>query len=155
MAGKDIESIIDRAIKNEEEAHAFYMDLYNFVEDREAKDTLLYLAKEEAGHKEFLQKYRQQGFAGVLSGLSETDRYKIAEHEEKPDVKKNLKTKDVYLVAAGREKNSHEFYKNLAELHPESAVKDMLLKMAAEELKHKEKVEYLDANTAFPQTAGG
>jgi hypothetical protein len=27
--------------------------------------------------------------------------------------------------------------------------------MANEELKHKEKMEYLYANTAFPQTAGG
>jgi len=27
--------------------------------------------------------------------------------------------------------------------------------MAAEELKHKEKMEYLYANTAFTQTAGG
>ncbi len=31
----------------------------------------------------------------------------------------------------------------------------MLLKMANEEMKHKEKVEYLYANTAFPQTQGG
>jgi rubrerythrin len=31
----------------------------------------------------------------------------------------------------------------------------MLLRMAAEELKHKEKVEYLYTNTAFPQTQGG
>jgi rubrerythrin len=155
MSSKDIESIIDRAIKNEEEAHAFYMDLFNFVKDAQAKDTLLYLAKEEAGHKEFLQKYRQQGFTGALSGLTTEDKYKITEHEEKPDVQKDLKTKDVYLVAAGREKNAHNFYKNLAELHPEGAVKEMLLKMAVEELKHKEKMEYLYANTAFPQTEGG
>jgi hypothetical protein len=31
----------------------------------------------------------------------------------------------------------------------------MLLRMADQELKHKEKVEYLYANTAFTQTAGG
>jgi hypothetical protein len=31
----------------------------------------------------------------------------------------------------------------------------MLLHMAAEELRHKEKMEYLFANTAFTQTAGG
>jgi len=34
-------------------------------------------------------------------------------------------------------------------------VKDLLNKMASEELKHKEKMEYLYTNTAFPQTAGG
>jgi hypothetical protein len=31
----------------------------------------------------------------------------------------------------------------------------MLLKMANQEIKHKEKVEYLYANTAFVQTDGG
>ncbi len=31
----------------------------------------------------------------------------------------------------------------------------MLLKMADQEMKHKEKVEYLYSNTAFPQTSGG
>jgi rubrerythrin len=40
-------------------------------------------------------------------------------------------------------------------MHPEGNVRDMLLRMADQELKHKEKVEYLYANTAFPQTAGG
>jgi hypothetical protein len=35
------------------------------------------------------------------------------------------------------------------------AVHDMLHKIANEELKHKEKMEYLYANTAFPQTDGG
>ena len=40
-------------------------------------------------------------------------------------------------------------------MHEATNIKDMLLKMANEELKHKEKMEYLYSNTAFPQTAGG
>jgi len=40
-------------------------------------------------------------------------------------------------------------------MHPAGPVRDLLLGMAREELLHKEKVEYLYANTAFPQTAGG
>jgi rubrerythrin len=43
----------------------------------------------------------------------------------------------------------------LAHLHAEGDPREMLLKMANEELKHKEKMEYLYANTAFPQTSGG
>jgi rubrerythrin len=66
-----------------------------------------------------------------------------------------MKTKDVYLVAAFREQHSHDFYKGLADLHPAGEVKDLLNRMAKEELKHKEKVEYLYVNTAFPQLAGG
>jgi len=40
-------------------------------------------------------------------------------------------------------------------MHPEGPVKDLLKRLAGEELPHKEKVEYLYANTAFPQTDGG
>ena len=49
----------------------------------------------------------------------------------------------------------HQFYTKLANLHVDGETKTMLLKMANEELKHKEKMEYLYANTAFPQTSGG
>jgi rubrerythrin len=81
--------------------------------------------------------------------------YEIAEYLELPDIEKGMEAKDIYLVAAHRELNSYNFYKNLADIHPEGEVKDLLLKMANQELKHKEKVEYLYSNTAFPQTAGG
>ena len=87
--------------------------------------------------------------------MTEVIDYKIAQHVDKPDIEKDLNTKDVYLVAAHREMNSYNFYKGLADLQPAGEVKEMLLKMANEEMKHKEKVEYLYSNTAFPQTQGG
>jgi rubrerythrin len=148
----DTDTIIERAIKNEEEAYDFYMELSRIVEEPNAKDTLLFLAQEEKGHKEFLLKYRQSGFAGEVP---KTVDYKIAEHLTKPDIAKDIHTKDVYLIAANREINAHHFYLGLAGLHPDGEVRRMLLRMADEELKHKEKMEYLYANTAFPQTAGG
>lgn len=149
---EDSESIIERAIKNEEEAYDFYMDLSRRIEDREAKDTLLYLAQEEKGHREYLLKYRQEGFAGPSRPVID---YKVAENLVKPDIQKNIESKDVYLIAANRELNAHNFYKGLAALHAAGEIQDMLLRMANEEMKHKEKMEYLYANTAFPQTAGG
>ena len=39
--------------------------------------------------------------------------------------------------------------------YPEGDLHEMLVKIANEELKHKEKMEYLYTNTAFPQTDGG
>ena len=40
-------------------------------------------------------------------------------------------------------------------MHPGGEVKEILLGMARQEMRHKEKVEYLYSNTAFTQTAGG
>jgi len=66
-----------------------------------------------------------------------------------------MDSSEVYLVAAHRELQSYHFYQALADLHPDGEAKTMLLKIANEEMKHKERVEYLYSNTAFPQTAGG
>jgi rubrerythrin len=81
--------------------------------------------------------------------------YKVAEHLKQPDIQKNMNSEEVFLIAANREINAHNFYKGLADLYPKGPVKELLLRMAGEEMRHKEKMEYLYANTAFGQTAGG
>ena len=153
--GNTLADVIKMAIVKEKEAYDFYMDLYKIVEDKDAKDNLKFMAQEEAKHKEFLINC-QKGLvcANVLKMDAAID-YKIIENIEKPDIKKNMKSSEVYLVAANRELNAYNFYKSLADSYPAGEVKDLLTKMANEELKHKEKFEYLYTNTAFPQTAGG
>ncbi len=155
MKNSNLDSIIEKAIANEQEANQFYLKLSEIVTDKSAKDTLLYLAQEEKKHKEYLLHYRQESFIGNATNASKTKNNKIAEYLQPPEVKYDMDSKDVYLLASERELNSYNFYKGLASLHPAGEIKDMLMKMAAEELKHKEKVEYLYANTAFVQTAGG
>ncbi len=49
MGSDTLQSVIDLAIQREEEAHNFYLDLSTVVQDKAAKDTLKYLAVEEAG----------------------------------------------------------------------------------------------------------
>ena len=155
MQDKKLGSLIDIAIEREEEAYGFYMGLYARIEDESVKDTLKFLAGQEQKHKEFLVNYRSGQLGPDSLRLTDVVDYKIAEYLEEPDIKKDMESKDVYLVAAHRELLSYNFYKALADLHPNGEAKEMLLKMANEEMKHKEKVEYLYSNTAFPQTAGG
>lgn len=152
MADNTLEYLIDVAIKNEEESYDFYIDLFNKISKNEIKETLKFLADEEKKHKEFLVSYRQGKFDKQALKMNTVIDYKIAEHAVKPDLQqKDIKTKDVYLIAAHREKNSYNFYKGLADIQPAGEVRDMLLNMANEELKHKEKVEYLYSNSAFPE----
>ena len=155
MDEKTMSMIIDAAIEREERACAFYRDLSGKVEDIIAQETLQFLSSEEKKHKEFLEKYRQGDYGPESLRMTDVVDYKIAEYLAKPDIQKNMDSKDIYLVAAHRELNSYNFYKSLADLHPDGAVKTILLRMANEEKKHKEKVEYLYSNTAFPQTDGG
>ncbi|MFA5519162.1 MAG: ferritin family protein [Spirochaetota bacterium] len=155
MGGKKLEYLLDIAIRNEEEAYDFYIELQDKVDDKEVKETLAFLAEEELKHKEILVKYKQGGFGANTLNLDTVIDYKIAEHVEKPVIEKGMDSKDVYLVAAEKELNAYNFYKALADIEPVGEVKDLLLKIANEEMKHKEKVEYLYSNTAFPQTQGG
>ena len=150
-----IADILDLAIQREEEAYDFYMDIFGYVEDQSVKDTLEFIAGEENKHKAFLVNYREGNYGVDGLRMADSVDYKIAEYLEEPEIEENMSRQNVYLIAAHRESRSHQFYTELAGLHTEGDTKSMLLKMANEELKHKEKMEYLYTNTAFPQTSGG
>jgi len=155
MNATDLSSILETALKREVEAYDFYMKLFGLVEDKEAKETIKFLAEEEKKHQAFLAKYKESGSGPEYLKLNTVVDYKVAEYLDKPDISGKLNSRDAYLIAAHRELNSYNFYRALANIHPEGPVKELLNKMANEELKHKEKVEYLYSNTAFPQLDGG
>ena len=155
MEAQRLEAIIDLAIEKEEQSYDFYIGLQSRVKDPGTQETLRFLAREELKHKDFLMRYRKGDLGPETLRLSHVVDYSIAEHLEPPDLKESLEAKDAYLLAAHRELRAYNFYKALADIHPEGTLREMLTEMANEELKHKEKVEYLYSNTAFPQTDGG
>jgi rubrerythrin len=92
MKNKTLESLIEMAIKNEEEAYASYMELYGIVADKIAKDTLKFLAEEEKQHKAYLLKYRDGSFRDNALPLTVPVDYKIAEQMDKPEIKADVST---------------------------------------------------------------
>ena len=152
---KRVSDIIAIAIKREEEAYDFYLDIHAKIADPSLKQTLEFIAGEEKKHKAFLVSYRDGNLGTTALKMSDFIDYKVSEYLEEPDIDGESKPEDVYLVASHRELRSFHFYTELANLHADGEIKEMLLKMANEELKHKEKMEYLYANTGFPQTSGG
>ncbi len=123
--------------------------------DETAKDAFLQLAQQEQGHQKLLEEYQRGELKeGTLSSGQVVD-YKIAEKLEQAEVSPDMKLKDTFLLAANREKASHEFYLGLAGIHPAGEVKRLLKELAAQELGHKQKVEFLYTEVAFPQTNGG
>jgi rubrerythrin len=155
MQDERLAGIIDAAIQREEEAYGFYTGLIEKIQDGNVRQTIEFIAEEEKKHKAFLEDYRAGKFGDLPIRLSDVVYYKIAEYQEEPKIKTNMPSENVYLLAAHREKRSYEFYTEMAGLHSDDVARDLLLRMANEELKHKEKMEYLYANTAFPQTDGG
>ena len=131
------------------------MDIHSKINDASVKSTLAFIAGEEKKHKAFLVDYRDGHFGEKGLRMSDVVDYKIAEYLEEPKINENSRPEEVYLAASHREFRSHHFYTEMADLHAAGEPREMLLKMANKELKHKEKMEYLYSNTAFPQTSGG
>jgi rubrerythrin len=144
----ELAAIIKSAIVQEEMSHDFYRRLAGLVSHPETKNTLEYLAKEELEHKAFLQScFTPQGCTLV----GEARNVHLAEMLEAPPVGENLSPKEALAIAAKREEGAYHFYQALAMLQPPGEVRDFLEKMARVELTHKEKVEYLYDNAAFPE----
>ena len=152
---KSVADVINLAIQREEEAYDFYMDIHGKVQDASVKDTVEFIAGEEKKHKAFLVQYRDGNYGSGALRMTDVVEYRIAEYLEEPEITEDSSSEEVYLIAAHREGRAHQFYTELANMHADSELKTVLIKMANEELKHKEKMEYLYANTAFPQTSGG
>ncbi len=155
MQDDRLNHFIEIAIKREEAAYAFYMDLHEKVAEETARETLKWIADEEMKHRRFLVDYRDGNLQAKAMRMNDVTYYKIAEYQEEPQPEPDMDSSKIFLLAAHRELKSHRFYSELAELHPEGDVRNMLLRMANEELKHKEKMEYLYTNTTFRQISGG
>jgi rubrerythrin len=150
-----LESVLEKAIEKEIESQHLYRDLSQKMTNRAAKGAFRRLSQEEEEHEKLLRKYLGGELKGGVLNKEQVLDYKIAEHLEQPEISPGMKLKDVFLLAANREKASHEFYLSLAGVHPAGEVKWLLEKLAAQELKHKQTVEFLYTEVAFPQTAGG
>jgi len=156
MLNPGLRKVIETAIGREIEAYTFYTELAQQVADTAARETLLWIAAEEQKHRAFLEKFQNEGTGPQDMRVADVVFYKIAEHLEEPEVTETLDREQAFLVASHRELRSYNFYRELAELYEEgNEIRITLLRIANEELKHKEKMEYLYANTAFPQTDGG
>ena len=150
-----LEEVLQRAIQKEIESQRLYLGLGRMVEDAAAKDAFNKLKEEERQHQDRLEEYLRGDLKeGALSSRQMVD-YKIAELLGEPEVDSDMKLKDAFLLAANREKASHDFYLSLAGLHPDGEVKRLLEGLAAQELQHKRRVESLYTEVGFPQTNGG
>ena len=150
-----IEEILEKAIEKEIEAQELYSCLQETIENEAARNILKQLTKVEKKHEELLGRYQQGELGeGALEAGHVLD-YRIAEHLEQPEISPGMKLDEVLLLAANRERASYEFYVMLAGVHPMGPVKTLLEDLASQELEHKQKVEYLYNEVAFPQTSGG
>jgi rubrerythrin len=144
----ELDAIIKSAIAQEKASHEFYRRMADLMSHKETKETFEYLAREELEHQHFLEScYTPQGCKLV----GHPENVHLAEVMKTPEFTEDLSPKEALVLAMKREEGSYRFYQALADMQPPGEVRDFLAKMAQVELSHKEKMEYLYDNVAFPE----
>jgi rubrerythrin len=144
----ELQPLIEQAIRQEELSHEFYTRLAKLVTHQETRETLEWLAKDELEHKAFLESCLTPSGCALAGQAQDTH---LAEVMKTPAITSDMTPKEALMVAMKREESAFHFYQRLATLQPPGDAKAFLEKMAKVELGHKEKVEYLYANMAFPE----
>jgi rubrerythrin len=122
--------------------------LAKLVTHQDTRETLEWLAKDELEHQAFLTSCLTPAGCTLMGEAHDTH---LAEVMKTPAITPDMSPKEALTVAMKREEASHNFYQRLAGLQPPGEARAFLEKMAEMELGHKEKVEYLYANAAFPE----
>lgn len=150
-----LKEVLEQAIQKEIMSRFLYISLRQRVKNQSSRDAFQSLAEQEEKHQQILEDYEHGKIKdGALHTGTIVD-YKIAEYLNQPEISPGMELKEVFLLAANREKASHDLYTSLSAIHPNGQAKHLLDDLAAQELQHKRRVESLYTEVAFPQTDGG
>ena len=147
--------VIDKAIEKEIEAQHMYRNLSQASRDPAARDMFQQLTSVEKKHEDLLRRYLSGDIGGQGLKKDAVLDYRIAEHFNAPEITPEMPLADVLLLAANRERASHELYTHLASVQPEGRIRRLFEDLAAQELDHKHRMEDYYTDVAFPQTSGG
>ncbi len=150
-----LHEVLQEAIQKEVMSRFLYVGLRQRVKNAASKDAFQALADQEEVHQRVLEDYLHGKLReGALHTGLIVD-YKIAEYLDQPEISPTMELKDVFLLAANKEKASHDLYLGLSEIHPNGQIKHIFEDLANQELEHKQRIETLFTEVAFPQTDGG
>jgi rubrerythrin len=150
-----VSELLQQAVQREIESQRLYVSLSERVNLPGARYAFNILNQQEQGHQAILEKYLKGGLTNGAMDIKSVVDYHIVEYLDQPEFNAEMRLPDIFLLTANREKKSNEFYLSLAALHPKGEVRTLLEKLASEELGHKNKVEQMYSEVAFPQTDGG
>jgi rubrerythrin len=127
--------IIEFAIDREREAVQFYHDLQEKSIFSEKKGLFISLENIEKGHIQSLNKVKKKGPRSVE--VEAVEDLHISDYLVAPPAGGDLSYQDILIIAMKREEASHKLYTDLAKANRNEDTKNLFLKLASEEAKHK------------------
>jgi rubrerythrin len=139
MNQEKFNEIIDFAIKREQEAVEFYQELQNLVSFESRKELMHELELMEKGHIKILENI-SKNFKNETS-IPQVEDLKIADYmvEVKPTAE--MSYQDILIIAMKKEEMAQKLYKKLADQSDNDEIKNLFLRLASEEAKHKLRFE--------------
>jgi rubrerythrin len=134
-----VEDILKFAIKKEQEAMDFYLNLAGKSRNAEIKGVFEEFAQEELRHKAKLQKILTMGILSLPE--DEVLDLKISDYTVNITPKPDMTYEESLILAMNREKASYKLYINLARRVDDPGLKDLFQMLATEESKHKLRFE--------------
>jgi rubrerythrin len=136
---KNVEDILDFAVRAEQEAVDFYSGLAARSKNEQIKKVFQEFAGEEMKHKSRLLGIRE---AKTLNLPGETVRdMKIADYLVDVDPRPDMTYSDALILAMKKEKNAFRLYSFLSEETTDPVMKGLFLTLAQEESRHKLRFE--------------
>ncbi|MFH1830317.1 MAG: ferritin family protein [Pseudomonadota bacterium] len=150
MDKMELQRLFSIAINREVEAHQFYKNVAQRVENEEVKKVFLELAEQEMSHKELLEKYQYDPTLEMKFEAPDID-YKVAEATELPKLSIDMKPADAIALAMKKEQQAMEFYLALAKGTKDEGLKKAFKTLAHMELEHKTRLEIVFVEIGYPE----
>ena len=130
-----VHEILDFAIRQEEEAAAFYLSLAGRSETPEMKAVFDEFSEEEQRHKARLETVKR-GEENLYAQQEVVD-LKIVDYLVEVQVTDDIGYQDALIVAMKRERAAFQLYTDMAAKVSDPKIKELFLGLAKEESKHK------------------
>ena len=136
-----VSEVLEYAIERELEAAEFYQSLQSRVRSDSSKNMLKEFEKMEKIHAEKIRNFKAEDYEGFE--LPKIQDLKIADSMEAPEIHDNMTFQEILVTAMKREEKANRLYLILANATDDIAVRQLFLKLAAEESQHKLMLETL------------
>ncbi len=146
MSPERLAEILDFAIREEEAAYRFYLDLAAKMDKAYMKEIFEDFAKEELRHKAKLEGVKKGDF--FTASFQTIEDLKIGDYLVDVDTSQDMDYHKALVLAMKKEKAAYRLYSDLAARAEDARVKDVFKALAQEEAKHKLRFE-IEYDNAF------
>ncbi len=147
---QSFDELIDFAIKQEDEAVAFYSEWAGKVTDNAVKQTLLEFAQQERGHKARLEEVKRKGGFGKGAVKSVRD-IQVSDYLVDVTPSPSMTFQEALVLAMKKEKAAFRMYNDLAGRAESKELQDAFLALAREEASHKLGFELADDDLVYQE----